>query len=97
MEDIPLYQKIVESIRKQILIGQLQPGDRLPSVRQMTEEWDCTPGTVQRAYRELARQGLIVSRAGQGTHVIKAPHTEGNAALRRAHLVHRSRSFYWKP
>jgi GntR family transcriptional regulator len=43
MEDTPLYQKIVESIRKQILIGQLQPGDRLPSVRQMTAAWDCTP------------------------------------------------------
>jgi len=93
MDDIPLYQKIVESIRKQILIGQLQPGDRLPSVRQMTVEWDCTPGTVQRAYQELARQGLIVSRAGQGTHVIKAPQAVGNAALRRAHLVHRSEAF----
>jgi putative molybdopterin biosynthesis protein len=93
MEDTPLYQKIVESIRKQILIGQLQPGDRLPSVRQMTVAWDCTPGTVQRAYRELANQGLIVSRAGQGTHVIKAPQTEGNAALRRASLVHRSEAF----
>ena len=93
MEETHLYQRIVESIRRQILSGSLEPGDRLPSVRQMAADWDCTAGTVQHAYQELASQGLIVSRSGQGTRVIKSVQAGGEAALRRANLVHRSEDF----
>jgi putative molybdopterin biosynthesis protein len=59
----------------------------------MAADWDCTAGTVQRAYQELASQGLILSRAGQGTRVIKAVQAGGETALRRANLVHRSEAF----
>jgi putative molybdopterin biosynthesis protein len=92
MEDAHLYQKIIAEVRQDILDGRLKPGDRLPTVRQMTERWGCTIGTVQRAYQELARQGLVVSRAGQGTHVLKSLQPE-ESALRRAALVHRSEAF----
>ncbi len=67
MEETHLYRKIAEEIRQEILRGKLNPGDRLPSVRQMAAQWGCTVGTVQRAYQELALLGLVVSRAGQGT------------------------------
>lgn len=93
MQDTHLYQQIVAEIRKDILEDRLKPGDRLPSMRQMTERWSCTNGTVQRAYQELTRQGLIVSRAGQGTHVVQAPPAGGETALRRAALVHRAEAF----
>ena len=93
VEEAHLYQRIVESIRQQILSGSLGPGDRLPSVRQMAADWDCTAGTVQHAYQELASQGLILSRSGQGTRVINAVQVGGEAALRRANLVHRSEAF----
>jgi molybdate-binding protein/DNA-binding transcriptional regulator YhcF (GntR family) len=93
MDDAYLYQKIIAEVRQDILEGRLKPGDRLLTVRQMTERWGCTIGTVQRAYQELARQGLVVSRAGQGTHVVKALQHEGESALRRATLVHRSEAF----
>jgi molybdate-binding protein/DNA-binding transcriptional regulator YhcF (GntR family) len=101
MDNTPLYQQIVEAIRSQVLSGALQPGDRLPSVRAMTETWNCTPGTVQRAYADLARQGMVVSRAGQGTHVVGGPsggpsggarRPEG-APLRKAALVQRASAF----
>ncbi len=94
MDESPLYQHIAEHIRQEILEGRLKPGDRLPSVREMTGRWNCTPGTVQRAYRQLASQGLLVSRAGQGTTVSK-PTEEGRAQspLRKAVLVNRSESF----
>lgn len=91
--DEHLYQKITAEIRQEILEGKLRPGDRLPTVRQMTGRWDCTVGTVQRAYQELAHQGLVVSRPGQGTHVLKALHQAEENALRRAALVHRSEAF----
>lgn len=93
MEEPTLYQQIAAAVRQEILDGQLKPGDRLPTVRQMTERWKCTPGTVQHAYRELASQGLVVSRAGQGTHVVEKPALQGDAALRRALLVHRAEAF----
>lgn len=89
MDDLPLYQKIVASIRKDILSGALKPGDRLPPVRQMTAQWDCTSATVLRAYQELARQGLITSRAGQGTKVTQKPFDQDPLPLRRATLLNR--------
>jgi len=94
MEDSYLYHQIAESIRHAILEGQLKPGDRLPSVRKMMQQWQCTPGTVQRAYQELAQQGLVVSRPGQGTHVTNAlPQHRAQAPLRRAALVNRAEAF----
>lgn len=93
MEDAPIYQQIAESIRQDILYGNRGPGDRLPSVRDMAEQWGCTPGTVQRAYKELARQGLIVSRPGQGTHVVGTIPADDGTPLRRAALVHQAESF----
>ena len=89
MDQSPLYQQIAESVREQILQGDVQPGDRLPSVRELAYTWHCTPGTVQRAYSELASQGLVEGRPGQGTRVKGLP-PEGEAvALRRATLLHR--------
>jgi putative molybdopterin biosynthesis protein len=94
MEEIYLYQKIVSAIRQEILSGRLQPGDRLPSIRELTIEWGCTPGTVQRAYHELVGQELVVSRPGQGTHVVhRLPHESDDTPLRRAALVHRAQAF----
>ncbi|MCZ7553340.1 MAG: GntR family transcriptional regulator [Anaerolineales bacterium] len=93
MKERFLYQQIVESVRSKILSGELKPGDRLPSIRELTRQWNCTPGTIQRAYRELAEQGLVVSRAGQGTHVLYAPRADDELPLRRAKLVHRAQAF----
>jgi len=88
-----LYDQIAESIRQEISGASLQPGDRLPSVRDMAAKWQCTIGTVQRAYEELARQGLVVSRHGQGTRVVKMTSVEETVPLRRATLVHRAEAF----
>jgi len=96
MDRMPLYQQIAEAIRKDIFYGSLRPGDRLPSVREMAGRWQCTPGTVQRAYRELSRQGLVVGRPGQGTRVVDAVTAPGGreaAPLRRAALVHQAEAF----
>jgi putative molybdopterin biosynthesis protein len=96
MEMKSLYQQISSSIRKQILDGELKPGDRLPPVREMTTRWGCTTGTVQRAYQELAAQGLVSGRAGQGTHVTgqsTAGNNEPSTPLQRAALIHKAESF----
>lgn len=93
MSESHLYRKIIASIRQGILSGELKPGDRLPPVREMAQRWECTNGTVQRAYRELAQQGLILSRAGQGTHVAGKLSVQEETPLRRATLIHQAENF----
>lgn len=90
----PLYLQITESIRQEIVYGALQPDDSLPSLRAMAERWRCTVGTVQRAYAELARDGLVTSRFGQGTRVAATAAAAGRAApLRHAALVNQAERF----
>jgi len=89
-EENIIYKKIADQIRLDILEGRLQPGSRLPSIRDLTRQWHCTPGTVQKAYLELARQGLVTSRAGKGTHVaggIDPVMMQSQGTLRKATLV----------
>ena len=95
MNAAPLYLQIADTIRRQVLDGKLRPGDLLPPVREMAERWGCTPGTVQQAYKELARKGLAVSRTGQGTRVgTTLPATPPDRTpLRRAALVHQAEAF----
>lgn len=93
MEEHHLYRQISESIRQEILSGRWKAGDRLPSVRQLAEKWNCTVGTIQRAYQELSRQGLVTSRAGQGTRVVERPALLDETPLRRAMLIHRAEAF----
>ena len=93
MPDDFLYRQIAETVRQEIMSGERKPGDRLPPVREMTRRWGCTLGTVQRAYHELAQQGLVTSRAGQGTRVVEKLPLQDDTPLRRAGLVHRAESF----
>jgi putative molybdopterin biosynthesis protein len=90
----PIYQQIIAKIRQDILNGRLKPGDRLPPVREETKVWGCTPGTIQRAYLELARAGLVISRAGQGTHVAgSSVPLQPTTLLKRAELANRTEAF----
>ncbi len=96
MEELHLYLQIAESIRRDILNNKLTPGDRLPSVRALSQQWGCTQGTVQRAYHELSQQGLLDSRAGKGTIVrgiLTPAQRNKDTVIRRATLVNRSEEF----
>ena len=95
MDKTPLYIQIADAIRQELLAGALRPGDLLPPVREMAERWACTPGTVQQAYKELARQGVVVSRSGQGTRIgaVLPAAAPDKTPLRRAALVHQAEAF----
>jgi len=90
MDEAHLYDRINEAIRNQILEGKILPGERLPSISEMIERWGCSPGTIQRAYRDLAASGLVVSRPGKGTFAALGSPQPQAAPLRRAALVHRA-------
>ena len=65
----PIYTQIVENFRTQITTGVLQPGDKLPSVRELAQQLSINPNTIQRAYRELEQEGWIESAPGKGSFV----------------------------
>ncbi|WZL73436.1 GntR family transcriptional regulator [Clostridiaceae bacterium 35-E11] len=65
----PIYQQIVESVKENILKGMIEPGERMPSVREMAKMMTLNPNTVQKAYQELERQKVIVSIRGRGTFI----------------------------
>jgi len=65
----PLYVQIMDEVRRGILRRSLQADDPLPSVRELARDLRVNPNTVQQAYRELEREGLVYVRRGQGTFV----------------------------
>ena len=65
----PIYSQIIDGIRTKILEGVLQPGDRLPSVRELAAQLAINPNTIQRGYRELEQQGWIATVPGKGCFV----------------------------
>ena len=66
---VPLYVQIVQQIKHAIEVSALQPGDQLPTVRQLAGELTIAPNTIVKAYNELQAKGLIESRPGVGTVV----------------------------
>ena len=69
--DVPLYRQLVTQIELAILSGDLRPGERLPSTRDLARRYAIHPNTVSAGYRELQRDGLAEHRHGSGVYVRK--------------------------
>jgi GntR family transcriptional regulator len=65
----PIYEQIVRQVRVQILSGELQEGEALPSIRKLAQSLQISVITTKRAYDELEREGLIDTVGGKGTFV----------------------------
>ena len=65
----PLYEQVEEKFRNLILNGALEPGSRMPSVRQLAMELSINPNTIQRAYMQLEQEGLIYPVKGKGNFI----------------------------
>lgn len=83
---LPIYQQLGNQIREAIARGDLQPDAGLPSVRQLSKDLVVNPNTVARAYTELEREGLVVSRPGRGIYVAQ-PRVELTRAARDRKLT----------
>ena len=73
----PIYTQITDGFREQIATGVLQPGDKLPSVRELAATLAINPNTIQRSYRQLESEGWIVTVAGKGCFVCGVPAEKG--------------------
>jgi molybdopterin-binding protein len=84
----PAYVQLERRVRVAIADGQLQPGHRLPSIRAVARRLKLSPNTVARAYAALAREGVIVAKAGGGSEVAPTDALDrpGLARLRQERL-----------
>ena len=65
----PIYEQVVDKMKDLILLGVLATDEQLPSVRELAMDLSINPNTVQRAYAELERQGVIYCVKGRGNFV----------------------------
>jgi GntR family transcriptional regulator len=70
---VPPYLQIVQQVKQALQVGILQPGDQLPTVKEVVAHIAINPNTVAKAYRELESLGLTEGRTGSGTFVRKRP------------------------
>ena len=72
----PVYLSIADALARDIASGLLKPGERLPTLRELAQALQVTPGTVSRAYSEAQRRGLLQGEVGRGTYVLGAAPAE---------------------
>lgn len=65
----PIYQQIIDQIKRDIALGRLKAADKLPTVRQLAAQLVLNPNTISKAYRQLEQDGIIVTRPGAGAYV----------------------------
>ncbi len=86
----PIYQQIIDEMRRLIALDVLKADDPLPSVRQLAAELKINPNTVAQAYRELERDGAVHVRRGQGTFVSQVTDTPDARRAFAAAVAHRA-------
>ncbi|HEN5838093.1 TPA: GntR family transcriptional regulator [Streptococcus agalactiae] len=75
-EKSPIYSQIAEHIKMQIVSQEIKSGDQLPTVRELAQEAGVNPNTMQRAFTELEREGMVFSQRTSGRFV-----TEDNVLI----------------
>src|SRR4051812_38023898 len=86
---VPTYLQLVQQVKQALRLGILQPGDQLPTVKEVVARLAINPNTVLKAYRELDHEGLVEGRRGLGTFVAEdvARSTPGDFDALRSGLV----------
>jgi len=87
---LPVYEQVVYAVQKAVVKGQLKPGSRFPSVRQLSQELRINPNTAHKVVARLTSEGLLHVQPGIGTVVQKPPRasSEDRSALLKEDLEH---------
>ena len=65
----PIYEQIINGVKEAALAGILAPDEQIPPIRRLTRQLGINPNTIQKAYAELERQGVIYTLAGRGAFI----------------------------
>jgi GntR family transcriptional regulator len=68
---VPIYRQVIEQVRRQIMTGQLTPGEQLDSVKHLSARLKVNPMTISKAYGFLVQEGLVERRRGVGLFVAR--------------------------
>ncbi len=79
----PIYRQIVEQVKYKVAAGELKPGERLTSIRELASQLKINPRTVVKAYEELRSAGLAVMRQGQGVFITNSQANIPNKVRRK--------------
>ena len=90
---IPIYVQIIDQIKHMIATEELQPGDQLPTVRQLAADLRVNFNTIARAYRLLDEERIISTQHGRGTFILELPSEENAEKLRRQDLLRLTRYY----
>ncbi|MEK3875435.1 GntR family transcriptional regulator [Paenibacillus sp. FSL M7-0420] len=80
----PIYEQLTDKVKEMIMHGILRADEQLPSVRALSSQLTVNPNTIQKAYRELEREGYIYSLQGKGNFVAELQ--QGQSESKRAEL-----------
>ena len=83
---LPIYTQIVNQVQAQVVSGELEPGDQLPTVRALAEDLRVNFNTVARAYRLLDEERIISTQQGRGTYITEIPPPKVSERLRKEML-----------
>jgi GntR family transcriptional regulator len=92
---MPVYAQLTGQVRSAVLRGVLVPGDRLPPAREVVSSLAINPNTVLKAYSQLEHEGVVSSRAGQGTFIAETAPAPISASIRQG-LEHALRTWMTK-
>jgi len=86
---VPIYEQVKMGLRGLVVRGLLKPGDQIPPIRNLAEQLFVNPNTIARAYRELALEGFLDSKKGEGNYISAKPVKAVNNGLgvARQHLL----------
>ena len=90
---VPIYVQIMDQIKHMIATNELEPGDQLPTVRQLAADLRVNFNTIARAYRLLDEDGIISTQHGRGTYILELPSEENGEKLRRQDLMRLTRHY----
>ena len=85
----PIYEQLIDNVKTSVLCGTLAPGEQMPSVRALAVELAVNPNTIQKAYAELERLGIICSMPGRGSFI--ADNVRALAETNRGEITERLR------
>ncbi len=79
----PVYQQIIDQVKRDIALGRLIKDEKLPTVRQLAAQLTINPNTIAKAYRQLEGEGIIVTRPGSGAFIANLDSNLSRAVRKR--------------
>ncbi len=89
---VPIYIQIIDQIKHMLAVGELEPGDQLPTTRQLAADLRVNFNTIARAYRMLDEEGLISTQHGRGTYILSTSEENGEQ-LRKTDIEWLTKSY----